>query len=105
MTFHSKFKVASYGGLLRFVTSTDGGISLRSAHKYPLVQLQGNDRIILEYYLHSPVKDNRYEVRYNDNDLFNVIRNFKRRYIPFLDFTSLYGNYTGDRITKLPERF
>ncbi|XP_035736479.1 laminin subunit alpha-1-like [Vespa mandarinia] len=60
-------KVASYGGLLRFATSTDGGISLRSAHKYPLVQLQGNDRIILEYYLHSPVKDNRYEVRFHES--------------------------------------
>lgn len=58
------FKVVSYGGFLRFKTSTEGGIPLRSNLRYPIVQLQGNNKIVLEYYLHLPVNDERYEVRY-----------------------------------------
>lgn len=58
------FKVVSYGGFLRFKTLTENGIPLRSNLRYPIVQLQGNNKIVLEYYLHLPVNDNRYEVRY-----------------------------------------
>lgn len=57
------FKVVSYGGFLRFTTSTEGGIPLRSTYQYPVVQLLGNHRIVLEYYLNLPVNNNHYEVR------------------------------------------
>ncbi|XP_039307072.1 laminin subunit alpha-1 isoform X3 [Solenopsis invicta] len=60
-------KVVSYGGFLRFKTSTEGGIPLRSNLRYPVVQLQGNNKIVLEYYLHLPVNDNRYEVRFHES--------------------------------------
>ncbi|XP_036145001.1 laminin subunit alpha-1 isoform X3 [Monomorium pharaonis] len=59
--------VVSYGGFLRFKTSTEGGIPLRSNLRYPVVQLQGNNKIVLEYYLHLPVTDNRYEVRFHES--------------------------------------
>lgn len=58
------FKVVSYGGFLRFKTSTEGGIPPRSNLRHPIVQLQGNNKIILEYYLQPPGNDNHYEVRY-----------------------------------------
>ncbi|XP_077268130.1 wing blister isoform X1 [Temnothorax americanus] len=60
-------KVVSYGGFLRFKTSTEGGIPLRSNLRYPVVQLQGNNKIVLEYYLHLPVNDNHYEVRFHES--------------------------------------
>nr|XP_012147088.1 PREDICTED: laminin subunit alpha-2 isoform X4 [Megachile rotundata]XP_012147089.1 PREDICTED: laminin subunit alpha-2 isoform X4 [Megachile rotundata] len=60
-------KVISYGGFLRFTTSTEGGIPLRSTLQYPVVQLQGNYRIVLEYYLPLPVKTNHYEVRFHES--------------------------------------
>nr|XP_012216711.1 PREDICTED: laminin subunit alpha-1-like [Linepithema humile] len=60
-------KVVSYGGFLRFKTLTEGGIPLRSNLRYPVVQLQGNNKIVLEYYLHLPVNDNRYEVRFHES--------------------------------------
>nr|XP_034195684.1 laminin subunit alpha-1 isoform X1 [Osmia lignaria] len=60
-------KVVSYGGFLRFTTSTEGGIPLRSTYQYPVVQLQGNHRIVLEYYLPLPVDNNHYEVRFHES--------------------------------------
>ncbi|XP_029679159.1 laminin subunit alpha-1-like [Formica exsecta] len=60
-------KVVSYGGFLRFKTLTENGIPLRSNLRYPIVQLQGNNKIVLEYYLHLPVNDNRYEVRFHES--------------------------------------
>ncbi|KMQ97151.1 laminin subunit alpha-1 [Lasius niger] len=60
-------KVVSYGGFLRFKTLTEGGIPLRSNLRYPIVQLQGNNKIVLEYYLHLPVNDNLYEVRFHES--------------------------------------
>ncbi|XP_043794597.1 laminin subunit alpha-2 isoform X1 [Apis laboriosa] len=60
-------KVVSYGGFLRFASSTEGGIPLRSTFQYPIVQLQGNDKIVLEYYLPVPADDNRYEVRFHES--------------------------------------
>ncbi|KZC04266.1 Laminin subunit alpha-1 [Dufourea novaeangliae] len=60
-------KVVSYGGFLRFTTLTEGGIPLRSTLQYPAVQLQGNNRIVLEYYLPVPVTNNRYEIRFHES--------------------------------------
>ncbi|XP_076178093.1 laminin subunit alpha-1-like [Ptiloglossa arizonensis] len=60
-------KVVSYGGFLRFTTLTEGGIPLRSTLQYPVVQLQGNQKIILEYYLPLPVNKNRYEIRFHES--------------------------------------
>ncbi|XP_061943056.1 laminin subunit alpha lam-3 isoform X4 [Apis cerana] len=60
-------KVVSYGGFLRFTSSTEGGIPLRSTFQYPIVQLQGNDKIVLEYYLPVPANDNHYEVRFHES--------------------------------------
>ncbi|XP_076279706.1 wing blister isoform X1 [Lasioglossum baleicum] len=60
-------KVVSYGGFLRFTTLTEGGIPLRTTLQYPVVQLQGNNRIVLEYYLPSPLNNDRYEVRFHES--------------------------------------
>ncbi|CAL7932952.1 unnamed protein product [Xylocopa violacea] len=60
-------KVVSYGGFLRFTTLTEGGIPLRSTFQYPIVQLQGNNKIVLEYYLPAPANDNHYEVRFHES--------------------------------------
>ncbi|XP_078049383.1 wing blister isoform X2 [Augochlora pura] len=60
-------KVVSYGGFLRFTTLTEGGIPLRTTLQYPVVQLQGNNRIVLEYYLPSPVNNDHYEVRFHES--------------------------------------
>lgn len=63
-------KVLSYGGYLRFVTETIGGNKALLPNRYPLVQLKGNDKIILEYY-EPPFKTgahkNRYEIRIDEN--------------------------------------
>ncbi|XP_066580920.1 laminin subunit alpha-1 [Prorops nasuta] len=60
-------KVVSYGGFLRFKTSTEGGIPIMSNLIYPAVQLQGNNKIILEYYPLLPIVDNYYEVRLHES--------------------------------------
>ncbi|XP_034944517.1 laminin subunit alpha-1-like isoform X2 [Chelonus insularis] len=60
-------KVASYGGFLRFKTSTTGGIPLRSSLRYPLIQIQGNDKIILEHYQQIPVEDNHFKIRLHES--------------------------------------
>lgn len=62
-------KVLSYGGYLRFVTETVGGQKVIPVNRFPLVQLRGNDKIVLEYY--EPLKTNnyknRYEIRIHEN--------------------------------------
>ncbi|KAG7199623.1 hypothetical protein KM043_014226 [Ampulex compressa] len=60
-------KVVSYGGFLRFKTVTEGGIPLRSSLQYPAVQLQGNDRIVLQYYPPVPVVNDNYEIRLHES--------------------------------------
>ncbi|KAF3427281.1 LOW QUALITY PROTEIN: hypothetical protein E2986_11364, partial [Frieseomelitta varia] len=60
-------KVVSYGGFLRFTTSTEGGIPLRSNFQYPIVQLQGNNKIVLEYFLPVSTDTNHYEVRFHES--------------------------------------
>ncbi|CAK9806681.1 Laminin subunit alpha-1 [Anthophora quadrimaculata] len=60
-------KVVSYGGFLRFTTVTEGGIPLRSTFQYPIVQLQGNSKIVLEYYLPTLMSNNHYEVRLHES--------------------------------------
>ncbi|XP_051174494.1 laminin subunit alpha-1 isoform X1 [Leptopilina boulardi] len=66
-------KVISYGGFLRFTTAvSDDGYPLPSSYRYPLVQIQGNNRIILEHYQHFQDADNNnnnnhYEVRFHES--------------------------------------
>ncbi|XP_032674953.1 laminin subunit alpha-1 isoform X4 [Odontomachus brunneus] len=60
-------KVVSYGGFLRFKVATEGGMPMRSNLLYPLVQMQGNNKIVLEYYLREPMSNNRYEVRFHES--------------------------------------
>lgn len=60
-------KIFSYGGYLRFVTETIGGTKLLNSNRYPLVQIRGNNKIILEYYEQPIVAKNRYEIRLHEN--------------------------------------
>ena len=58
-------KILSYGGYLRFTVGNDGGSILLPDHilaTYPLVQIQGNRRIVLEYYPNAINSNGRYEV-------------------------------------------
>ncbi|KAJ8669684.1 hypothetical protein QAD02_000943, partial [Eretmocerus hayati] len=59
-------KVASYGGFIRFTTITEGGYVLRLAHKFPLIQIQGNG-IILEYAPPNSNNDSCYVVRLHES--------------------------------------
>lgn len=59
-------QVLSYGGYLRFTVETEGGTRLLPPAvlaSYPLIQIQGNNRLILEHFpfLHNPTS--RHEVR------------------------------------------
>ncbi|KAK0081679.1 hypothetical protein PV325_011758 [Microctonus aethiopoides] len=60
-------KVISYGGFLRFKTSVKGGTPLRSSLRYPLIQIQGNNKIILEYYQHQPSAVNEFKIRLHES--------------------------------------
>lgn len=60
-------KVLSYGGYLRFVTETHGGNKILITNRYPLVQLKGNNKIILEYFEQPSVSKHRYEIRLHEN--------------------------------------
>ncbi|XP_043271259.1 laminin subunit alpha-1 [Venturia canescens] len=60
-------KVVSYGGFLRFKTSSTGGAPLRSSFRYPVAQIQGNNKIILEHYQHLPVDDNHFKIRLHES--------------------------------------
>lgn len=43
----------SYGGFLRFTVETEGGTTLLPGGvlaSYPLIQIQGNDKLVLEYF-------------------------------------------------------
>lgn len=60
-------QVLSFGGFLRFTVETDGGSTLfppEVVDSYPLIQLQGNNRIVLEHFPGKASKDGHYEVRY-----------------------------------------
>jgi len=59
-------QVLSYGGYLRFKVETEGGRTLLPDSvlaTYPLVQLQGNGRLILEHYPLIPSSTGHYQVR------------------------------------------
>lgn len=60
------FQVLSYGGYLRFAVETEGGNTLLPPgvlSSYPLIQIQGNGKIVLEHFPALPNPSNRYEVR------------------------------------------
>lgn len=59
-------RTASYNGLLRFTVTNKGGSTLFPDNilaTYPLVQIQGNRRIVLEYYPPSHHPNGHYQVR------------------------------------------
>lgn len=67
-SFVKKDQTLAYNGLLRFTVTNHGGSTLFPDNilaTYPLVQIQGNRKLILEYYppLHHPT-NGRYQVRY-----------------------------------------
>ena len=60
-------QVLSFGGFLRFTVETEGGSTLfppEVVDSYPLIQLQGNNRIVLEHFPGKASKDGHYEVRF-----------------------------------------
>ena len=58
-------KVASYNGFLRFRIRSNGPrpYSLNVLDEFPLVQMQGNGRIVLEHFPRKTSNSGRYEVR------------------------------------------
>jgi laminin alpha 1/2 len=59
-------RTISYNGLLLFTATNPGGSTLFPDNilaTYPLVQIQGNRKIILEYYPHAPHPNGRFQVR------------------------------------------
>nr|XP_018899369.1 PREDICTED: laminin subunit alpha-1 [Bemisia tabaci] len=70
-------KVLSYGGYLRFAVETEGGNTLLPPgvlSSYPLIQIQGNGKIVLEHFPALPNPSNRYEVRLHES-LWHVKNN------------------------------
>lgn len=71
-----KDRTTSYNGLLRFTVTNHGGSTLFPDNilaTYPLVQIQGNRKVILEYYPPSPHPNGRYQVRYSSMKLNDII--------------------------------
>ncbi|XP_064107459.1 laminin subunit alpha lam-3-like isoform X1 [Macrobrachium nipponense] len=63
-------KVLSYNGYLRFRVGSEGGKSKfpnQILESYPLVSLQGNWQLVLEYYPPAIVPDGRYEVKLHED--------------------------------------
>ncbi|KAF7990369.1 hypothetical protein HCN44_000174 [Aphidius gifuensis] len=60
-------KINSYGGLLKFKTVTNDGKKKLSDYLNPLVQIQGNNKIILEYYQLPSVNDDYNEIRLHES--------------------------------------
>ncbi len=60
-------RVASYNGFLRFSLRSDGRVPLSPAvaEEFPLVQLVGNDKVVLEYYPRQIEPRGRYRIRYD----------------------------------------
>uniref|UniRef100_A0A8D8X2U9 Laminin subunit alpha-1 n=1 Tax=Cacopsylla melanoneura TaxID=428564 RepID=A0A8D8X2U9_9HEMI len=62
-------KIMSYGGFMRFVVETEGGTSVLPGavlSSYPMVQIQGNDKLVLEYYPVIETEGNRHSVRFHE---------------------------------------
>ena len=65
-----KDKVLSYGGYIRFTIHNEGGSTLLPNNilaTYPLVQIQGNRKLILEFYPAAVNPSGRYEVRLHES--------------------------------------
>lgn len=63
-------RVLSYGGYLRFISHTIHSrqrLPQDIINHYPLVQIRGQGRIVLEYYPPLPSKNNRHEVRLHES--------------------------------------
>ncbi|KAK7085775.1 Laminin subunit alpha-2 [Halocaridina rubra] len=63
-------KVLSYNGYLRFRVTSDGGQNNyppQILESYPLVSLQGNWQLVLEYYPPAISRDGRYEVKLHED--------------------------------------
>ncbi|KAK6631889.1 hypothetical protein RUM44_006919 [Polyplax serrata] len=63
-------KVLSYGGYLKFLVETEGGntqFPQTILATYPLVQLQGNGKIVLQHFPLLPNKFGKYEVRLHES--------------------------------------
>lgn len=59
-------QILSYGGFIEFTTNTEGGSTLLPPSviaSYPLIQIQGNDKFILEYFPPMITLDKHYRVR------------------------------------------
>ena len=59
-------RTTSYNGFLRFTTWSDGREGPYGPdvlREYPLVQIQGNHRIVLEHYPRKRSNNGRYEIR------------------------------------------
>ncbi|XP_074102845.1 wing blister [Cotesia typhae] len=60
-------KIVSYGGYLKLKLFTESGVPLRSSLRYPLVQIQGNNKIVLEYYQQLTLADDYYKIRLHES--------------------------------------
>ncbi|XP_065339678.1 laminin subunit alpha lam-3 [Cloeon dipterum] len=64
-------KVLSYNGFLRFTVVSSGGQTLLPPNvlsSYPLVQIQGNNKIVLEYFSPQPSITGQYQVRFHESN-------------------------------------
>ena len=69
-------RTASYNGQLRFTVTNQGGSTLFPDNilaTYPLVQIQGNRKVILEYYPSSSQPNGRYHVRYCSREMIKYM--------------------------------
>lgn len=60
----------SYGGFLRFIVETEGGTTLLPGgvlSSYPVIQIQGNDKLVLEYFPVIQNEGNRHAVRFHES--------------------------------------
>ncbi|XP_026686393.1 laminin subunit alpha-1-like [Diaphorina citri] len=63
-------KIMSYGGFLRFIVETEGGTTLLPGgvlSSYPVIQIQGNDKLVLEYFPVIQNEGNRHAVRFHES--------------------------------------
>ncbi|KAK4880836.1 hypothetical protein RN001_008982 [Aquatica leii] len=63
-------RILSYGGYLRFVCNTVNPkqrLPQEVLNHYPLIQLRGHGKIVLEYYSPLPIKGDRYEIRLHES--------------------------------------
>lgn len=64
-------QVLSYNGYLRFTVTSSGGrtpLPPNILSSYPLVQIQGNNRIVLEYFSPQSSVTGQYQVRLHESN-------------------------------------